>query len=304
MQKISGIQGGRLVIIIVVSIIWCFNVCGKQVMIMKGIPFPKKLTGKSQNLTVWAKAYQFQVFYERELALWEENPIYKHTPLHAYLYLNRYQYLGKTPEELTDFELMRAFTIAGILKGYTRFDTKLMDKVVQKYGFSSVYDPCAGWGERLLYCYFHGIRYFGVDINTKLQDGYYRMISDFQMIDQNVVFADSSCYSCNDTFDAVITCPPYGNTEIYSEFGAENLSKQEFLRWWKRVVLQCLQVQPKYFCFQINQKWLSDMKTALESCGFRYVEQFDLGLRSGHMTRKNGKNTKHEFESMLVFQYI
>ncbi len=34
------------------------------------------------------------------------------------------------------------------------------------------------------------------------------------------------------TFDAVITCPPYGNLEIYSDKGAENLSDENFILWW------------------------------------------------------------------------
>lgn len=269
-----------------------------------GMDFPKKLTGTPRNLSLWAKAYQFPVFYEREIVMWNKNVRYRGIPVQAYIYLNRMEYLNKLPQELTDAELMRAFTIAGILKGYTVFNTKLMDEAVKKYKITSVYDPCAGWGERMLYCYHNKIRYDGVDINENLRPGYERMMSDFQMQDQGIRFGDSAVIDLSGKVDAVITCPPYGNTEIYSTKGAENLSDDDFLAWWRRVVENSLKLSPRYFCFQVNQKWFSPMSDVVESAGFRMSERLDMKKQSSHMTRRNGKDTKREFESMLVFERI
>lgn len=251
------------------------------------------------------KKYQFDVFYEKELALWRENVIYRGLPVQMFLYQNRYRYLEKKPSELSDLEILRGFTISGIYRGYTVFDASLMDQVLQNYDIHSVYDPCAGWGERMLCCSLHDVSYFGVDVNQKLCAGYSDMIHDLNLKDQKFVYADSSQYEPDDLYDAVITCPPYGDTEWYSDQGAENLSKEDFLQWWQQVVQQCLKASPKYFCFQINQKWKEDMLGIVLSNGFELIEELQYkNKRSSHFNRKNGVNSKKEYENMLVCKAV
>lgn len=48
------------------------------------------------------------------------------------------------------------------------------------------------------------------------------------MTKQSIVFDDAATVSLSGSVDAVITCPPYGSTEIYSDVGAENLSHDDF----------------------------------------------------------------------------
>lgn len=265
----------------------------------------RKLTGTSKNLSQIAKSYQMNVFYRNEIALWNQNSTFRGLLLQMWLYANRLQYLHKTPDMLSDAELLRGFTIAGIWKGYTVFDVSMMDKVVNTYGIKSVYDPCAGWGERMLYCYYHDLYYHGVDVNTALQLGYEKLISDFGMVNQQVAFADARTYDCMFSVDAVITCPPYGNIEQYSKDGAENLDSVAFLEWWEAVVQKSLDAHISYFCFQVNQKWKEKMTNVVERNGFVLVEEFQLkNVRSSHFTRKNGSNKKREFESMMVLKHI
>lgn len=265
-----------------------------------------KWTGTPFNLSLFAKKYQFREFYHRELLLWKQNPIYKDLPLHLYLYINRLQYLHKNPLELSDIEILRGLSISGVCKNYSVFHTGLMEQVLEKYAIQSVLDPCAGWGERMLCCYKHNLVYYGVDINSKLQRGYEKMIQDFHLDQQHIVFGDAVNCLPNVKCEAVITCPPYGNTEIYSEYGSENLSKDAFLMWWTQVILQCKQTGVRYFCFQINQKWKVLMAQCVEQCGFQFLEELkDVSLnKSSHFHRRNGENHKKEYESMLVYECI
>lgn len=268
----------------------------------------RDLTGtgiRDTGYNLIAKRYQFQVFYAREIALWNENNFYKNWPsIRMFIYANRLKYLGKVPGELSDLQIVNAFTISGVIKGYTVFDTAVMDEVVKKYNLKSIYDPCAGWGERMLYCFQHDIVYHGMDVNPALESGYENMIRDFGMTKQVFTTGDSSVDlpGC-DPVDAVLTCPPYGPTEIYSPYGAENLSPDQFLDWWRRVVELLSQVNPKYFCFQVNRKYRDDMLDIVATSGFFPVEEIFCRRRSSHMTRsKNGVNHKTEQESMLVLQ--
>lgn len=261
------------------------------------------LTATPDSLSRWAKHYQFQEFYKRELAMWEANHNYHGLPLQMYLYHNRLKYTGKRPSELSDIEIMRGFKIAGILQGYSVFNISLMDQVVSKYNIKSVYDPCAGWGERELYCYKKGIAYQGNDINSGLADGYASMESELGMKDQSFGVTDSSVYQDSRRYDAVITCPPYGDTEIYSEYGAENLSDKVFLLWWQQVVRH---TDSRYFCFQINQKYKDAMGRIVEDCGFKFLEELAGGnTRVSHFNRRRGGVIlKKEYESMLVYERI
>lgn len=259
---------------------------------------PDNITESSQNLSLIVKHYQAPVFYRNEIQMWRENISKDHCSLQVKLYYNRLQYLEKNPSSLTDFEILKGFTLSGIYKGHTVFDTALMGEVFDIYGIRSVYDPCAGWGERMLFCKYRDIEYLGIDVNDELRDGYERMMSDLDITKQEIVFADSATVKVNKTCDCVFTCPPYGNQEIYSEYGAENLEHDEFLNWWRQVVENSLQVGPRYFMFQINQRWLDEMSQVVESRGFKKISQLDGKIKASHMN----KNTKKEFESVLVFE--
>lgn len=261
----------------------------------------KLFTGSSSNLSAVVKSYQFETFYAREIELWNQNSVFRTMHLQAWLYANRLSYLGKSPLELTNAELLRGMTIAGVMKGYTVFDTALMDRVVQKYGIKSVYDPCAGWGERMLYCSQHGVFYRGVDVNKALFSGYEAMMCDFNINSAIICLNDSAVYVPDFESEAVITCPPYGSQEIYSPEGAENLDEASFCSWWDKVVENSLRVNPKYFCVQTNQKCRDIFSQSLFDRGWQLIDVHDANIKSGHFTRAGKKNVKREFESMLVF---
>lgn len=272
-----------------------------------GIELPKKFTGTAANLNKIVKYYQFPVFYERELKLWEENPMYDGVPLKIFLYHNRLMYLGKNPKQLSDLEIMRGFKIAGILRGYTVFNTKGMSEVLGKYNVKSVYDPCAGWGERMLCCIYHDVQYTGTDINAKLMDGYNQMMSQYDVHKICAIkCADSSTVDLsNVSADTIFTCPPYHDVEIYSTDGAENLSYKDFLVWWDNVVKNSLNANPERFVFQINQKYKQDMLDIVLNNGFTLQEELALKKQSSHFTReKNGVNKKSEYESVLVCKRV
>lgn len=265
------------------------------------------LSTKHVDLSLIAKAYQFHVFYEREEAAWRENSMVRsHLPIQVYLYHNRLKYKNVVPDRISDLQLMRSFKISGAMPGYTVFDVRLMDEAIRRYDIKSVYDPCAGWGERALYCKAAGIEYLGVDINDKLFDGYESMRARYGMRDQTFTHGDSASVHLSGEYDAVLTCPPYGNTEIYGPNGAENLSGADFLVWWRNVVDNSLHVNPKYFCFQVNRKWRDEMLAIVQACGFVLTDElFYDNARSSHFNRRRGGIiTKHEFESMLVLRRI
>lgn len=286
---------------------WCHEYSWLSERDIRGIDLNTlpALSSNPANLSLIVKAYQFHVFYAREEQLWRDNRrVRKNLPVQLFLYYNRLRYKNFVPDRVSDLQLMRAFTVSGVFKGYTVFDSRLMDLAVSKYNIKSIYDPCAGWGERGLYCKSRDMKYLGVDINHALFAGYDKMRQEYNMQEQQFIESDSASVALFDNYDAVLTCPPYGSTEIYSPNGSENLDDFDFLNWWRDVVRNSLSVNPRYFCFQINQKWRDSMISVTQEFNLRLIDElFYNTSRVSHLNRKpGGVKLKREFESMLIFE--
>lgn len=254
------------------------------------------------KLSTVVKDAQRAVFYEHELALWNNN-VYrgdKWGTVRAFLYANRWKYIHKLPDELTDRMLLRAFRISGLYVGYTSFDNAMMLKVIEKYGVTSVYDPCSGWGERMATCGLLGVDYEGCDINDRLVNGYNKLIGLIDGFKPLMHINDSAKQDVEHNIDAIITCPPYMDVEIYTDKGVEHYDKDKFTAWWKDVVTKCSATNAKVFAVQTNQACRNIFLSGMEDAGWKLSEELTYSnARISHFHR-TGKSVKHEFESMLV----
>ena len=254
-----------------------------------------------RNVVAAVRHANWRSFYHRELAMWQEDVPTRKGRLTGALYANRYKYLGKLPDELTNLEIFRGMNIAGFVKGYSVFNNTAMDVVLQQYRPKYVYDPCAGWGERMLTCALYDIGYLGVDINSHAIAGHDKLRKAYHLIGQATVKDDASVYDMSTSrHDAVITCPPYWKKEIYSEFGAENYSREEFLDWWGKVVKHSVSDTVRLFAYQISGDLSADMNAELFQYGFRLVDMIDTKQdHISHFQRKHG--TVKATEYMMVF---
>lgn len=262
------------------------------------LPFkqPTKLSGR--QISMAAKQAQQAVFYRRERELFNQPATGHHMyPTKMALYLNRWKYLDKLPNELTNQQLLTGFKIAGLYQSYSGFDNELMLKAIGDMGLVSIFDPFAGWGERAMTAKALGLEYQGIDINPALQPGY-QELKAHGLIDEVPMIADARYFSL--PAQAVITCPPYYDTEFYTAQGMEALPDLEtFLKAWRQVVL-CNQ-DKRYFAFQINQRYKEAMQAVVESGGFELMCSYVSDHQKiSHFNR--GKHRKMEREEMLVFK--
>jgi hypothetical protein len=94
--------------------------------------------------------------------------------------------------------------------------------IYKKYGATSVLDPCAGWGGRMLAAWALNIRYTGFDTNRELIMPYAQMMKlltkeNKEARDKLRMYFDDSLaedFSLYD-YDCVLTSPPYINLELY-----------------------------------------------------------------------------------------
>lgn len=83
-------------------------------------------------------------------------------------------------------------------------------------GAKKVYDPCCGFGARLLGAYANGAEYyFGVDYNPETVRENLNLLQELG-IKGEIVFGKGEEVNPNSKFDIAITCPPYFNSEKYS----------------------------------------------------------------------------------------
>lgn len=264
--------------------------------------YPDKLNNTDRSVVAAVKAANGSIFYNNECKLWNENPLMCHFgTLQSRLYANRYQYLGKLPVELSDAEIFRGLSISGLYHGYSVFNNTGMNYLIKKYDVKSIYDPCAGWGERLLTACLNHVRYLGCDINSDLQVGYQDLINHYHLQDCNVVCDDSSKLDMREhAHDCVFTCPPYENTEMYTDIGAENLLHDDFLNWWRQVVEHSISDETVIFAYQINTRYADSMNQVLFDLDWHLQEKIPVGHQLiNHFNRKKG--VRKTYEEIQVF---
>ena len=128
--------------------------------------------------------------------------------------------------------------------------------------------------------------------------GYGKLSNKFDGFSPVLHFNDAAKQVVETDVDAIITCPPYHNLELYTSIGAENLDRDEFVQWWQDVVVQCSMSNASVFAVQTNQVCRQLFLDELEKSGWYLVNELSFDtVQKDHFSRKSGKK---EFESMLV----
>lgn len=163
------------------------------------------LTCKNNKIV---KYFQQINFYKKERELWEDDSVKLH------LIENRKKYLNKDSEELTTYDILSGFKLSGLYYGYSGFNPLLIKKFLKNNNVKICYDPCGGWGHRMLGateidCYIYN------DFSKGTFDGVNK-IKDFLGLFNVVTYnKDANNFMPKEDFDAMFTCPPYYNTEHY-----------------------------------------------------------------------------------------
>lgn len=261
----------------------------------------------SRQISWLARSGTWETFYARELQMWETDEVHhrKWGRLRARLLANRLHYLGRLPESA--LEVVRGLSISGEIRSYSTFINTAMLAVLDRYEPTHMYDPCSGWGERLLTCAQRGIAYTGTDISEVVVAAHQGLIDRLDLTDVSVSLGDSATRDMRGgTHEMVLTCPPYGDTEIYTSQGAENLDDEAFLEWWKQVVSMSVAPSTRVFAFQISEKWRKRMSAVVQSVlgeQWHLVDGIDASASLNHFQRARSRQ-KHRGETMVVFERL
>lgn len=161
------------------------------------------------------KFFQQDTFYKHEKELWQ-NP-----EIRQKILLNRLKYLDKTPEELTTYDILSGFKKSAIYYGYSGFNPQLCkwvyawieENVSIKMDDMIVYDPCGGWGHRMLGS-TEVKRYIYNDLSKPTFDGVQAIKDYFEFFNAELHNEDCMTWSPEE-YNVMFTCPPYFNVESY-----------------------------------------------------------------------------------------
>jgi hypothetical protein len=174
----------------------------------------------------------------------------------------------------------------------------------KKYNATSVLDPTAGWGGRMLGAWALDIDYTGIDTNIDLKPAYDSMIeflNDAEELDSSIFETKTPklnmiWQSCLDVdfsqldYDFVLTSPPYVNLELYKHMApwdsVQSFYEEFFIPVWKKCVDN---IKPGgHVCFNISPKMYADaLKFGLPACDLEEDLLQQMGQRQE--TLKKGK---------------
>lgn len=154
------------------------------------------------------KYFQQDVFYAKEKQLWK-NPETKQKIIE-----NRQYYLRKNANELTSLDILDGFKRSGMWYGYSHFNPQIFSWFIKKYNVKVCYDPCGGWGHRLLGA-LNIDKYIYNDLSTSTKENVDRMVKYFNISNVETYCKDARDFIPQDDFDSMFTCPPYFNVEHY-----------------------------------------------------------------------------------------
>jgi hypothetical protein len=149
-------------------------------------------------------------------------------------------------------EIRRMLIMTGGLGNVTKYRAATAKAVVSYYKATSVFDPCIGWGGRMLGALAAGASYTGCEPDPKTAAGLIRALGDLPADVSakakilETVAEEQVKKEKKGSYDMILTSPPYFNLELYTG-GPQSTNTWSTWdlwveHWLKPVVLGCLEL--------------------------------------------------------------
>lgn len=200
--------------------------------------------------------YQQKVFYRKEREFLSEVNNWE------WMKENRQKYLNK--ESVSLLEMYRGCKISGKVFGFSHFSPLWIKWFCEQYNIKSLFDPCGGWGHRMLGC-LNLDRYIYNDINSEVCQNIEQMVKDFRIKNAQVNNYDIRLFP-NDIIkgmgvDAWFTCPPYVEKDTgrnIEHYDCGDYSVQAYAELLKTMIEKWLNSDSKHFGLVIREDMFND----------------------------------------------
>lgn len=200
-------------------------------------------------------------------------------------------------------ELRRGISFCYGLTKNTMYRPHLAKIICDYYKPNVVFDPCAGWGGRMLGVVAAGAKYIGVEPNTKTYENL-KKLSNFLGI-ENKVTIFNECVENFDynsiQYDLVLTSPPYYNLEIYCDENTQSEIKfpsyQDWLLQWLEPLIVNTGKNCDTICWNVanvgKMKLQDELFSITEKNGWKEDKIFGIGSSARQANQNELKNKKN-----------
>lgn len=233
----------------------------------------------------------------------KENELFKDKCIRNKLLKNRMRYLNK--RIFTDREILRGFKISGMHIGYSHFSPLWLKKFIKEYNIQgTIYDPCGGWGHRMIAAISERTNYVYNDLWT---DTYNGVSETNTLINKDNSRCEISLYNNDCTqftpplkYQTIFTCPPYFNTEIYNN--AKFNTIQDYYIFIEKMIKHSVNSNTTTVGIVINSPYIELIsKTISSMTSLQLVNEHILGSTSMKSHFNTNSNKK---EVLLVFKKV
>jgi hypothetical protein len=226
-------------------------------------------------------------------------------------------------------EIRRMLIMYSALGNVTKYRTITSKAIVQYFKAKKIFDPCVGWGGRMLGTLAGGddMFYVGCEPDKNTFNGLTNILSDKAIPNEVTKRAKiynepvENCFDLIkktfDKFDMILTSPPYFNLEIYTE-GKQSINNYSNWddwceKWLKPLILYCLSIlsedgvscwNVKNFHSDKNYPLADVTKKIHENAGWTLVKTVSMrgSGRPGGKRIHNGKTTRIAEEETFCFK--
>lgn len=208
-------------------------------------------------------------------------------------------------------EMKRGVSFCYGLTKNTMYRPHLAKTICKYYNASVVFDPCCGWGGRLLGTVAAGAKYIGCEPNTETYQNLLRMVEFLGIEKQVEIFnlpaeqVDMNLLS----YDLVLTSPPYYNLEIYCPEATQSENRYKTYdawleQWLKPLILSTAQ-KAKVICWNVADvgkiTLQKDLLTLMKQLP-EWKENIIFGIgSSARQTNQNELKNKKNLDKTFTF---
>lgn len=198
----------------------------------------------------------------------------------------------------------RAVFMAGGLPNSSFYRPHFSRQIILNTGKENgvLFDPCAGWGGRMMGTVSAGWKYVGCEPNVETYNNLLKLI-EFLGIENEVTLlnipAEDFDYRNMDKVDVVLTSPPYFNLEVYTEDTTQSYHKHNTFDvwlnlWLEPLITNCTNVLKKdgFSCWNVMNFSGHNLATAVVDIHTKlnFSCQYTLGFQSPIANIRTVKN--------------
>lgn len=199
----------------------------------------------------------------------------------------------------------------------TMYRPQMMKLACTRYQATTVLDPCAGWGGRMLGAVAAGCTYYAFEPNTATYANLIKLADFLNISDRVNIYCDDARNMGQypiPSVDLVLTSPPYFDLEVYTHESTQSINQTATYTAWcdqflGPVIKQCLsKLGPNgKSCWNVgrvrNRNMIDDVIRYHNESGYVHDETLSV-ISSKRQSHQNSSKNAKSSDDTCVFTHV